>query len=546
MTFTTLEDRFKATADTLYKRYENTQQLDPIRPNTAASRSRIKDDSRGAPIVSTGRDLKLMGNFLKSAEKGGPLFLAKQLFLQTGNTFAETRLYNPLGVLIHAVPFVHRPRNLPLSPIQTNRGALQAETIKKFSPLRTASAPTPAKVNGFYKRPEDDLISSHTIFIVQPLDQRGQRKTFPIRQQLSNILPKVSTAETSPALDLSLASPLQKLLAQIGDTQRSSTLAQNAGEAIHRGDLSGKIIPTVEQGRPSITLGTRGSTKTLYDSGSSYIGELNTRPVSSSGNFTTESIKTNSSYFTQKIPGVSGNTTFRSLTTESAKLNGYFSGSNLIPADGPDTTTPSGSTSLIDPYNVLPASATAGQYSSITGSRPEKSDIINFVFTSIHDNNPVHFRAFISSLKQNIKPEYNETRYVGRTERFVTYAGAKRSATLEFNIVAFSPNEIEQVWTRVNYLTGLAFPSKASSSGFMAPPLFKLTMGSIYDNQPCYIDTLDFTMLDESTTFDIDKKVSQVIAVNMSITLLEKRSKFYDSPFYAIVEQLRQPQAVQS
>jgi hypothetical protein len=178
-------------------------------------------------------------------------------------------------------------------------------------------------------------------------------------------------------------------------------------------------------------------------------------------------------------------------------------------------------------------------YGKISGEKDEKSDIIPFIFNSVDKSEPIHFRAFISSLKQSVKPEYNETRYVGRTERFVTYAGAKRTATLQFNVVAFSESELDAMWLRINYLTGLAFPKGVSTSGFMVPPLFRLTIGGIYDSQPCYIESLDFDLLDESITFDIDKHVSQVINVNMSITLLEKRSSFYDSPFYGISQAIQ-------
>jgi hypothetical protein len=177
-------------------------------------------------------------------------------------------------------------------------------------------------------------------------------------------------------------------------------------------------------------------------------------------------------------------------------------------------------------------------YGSIAGTGP---DIINFFF-SIPDKESIQFRAFISSIKETVKPEFSDQRYVGRTERFVTYGGVKRSVALEFNIVAFSTNEIDDMWTRVNYLTGLAFPVAASRSGFMVPPLFKLTAGKIYDLQPCYIDSLDYDMLDQSITFDIDKQVSQVINVRMNLILLEKRTKFYNSPFYKITEALSETQ----
>jgi len=234
--------------------------------------------------------------------------------------------------------------------------------------------------------------------------------------------------------------------------------------------------------------------------------------------------------------------------------NGYFDG-NYINLGGPTVANANivetFQKKLRDPIN-LPNAQPIGEsiYKNILGdpknnisySQEEtKPDIIKFIFQT-EGVEPIHFRAFLSSLKQNVRPEFNEQRYVGRTERFVTYAGVKRSASLQFNIAAFSENEIDQVWTRINYLTGLAFPRNVSTNGFMTPPLFRLTVGGIYENQPCYIENLDFDFLDESITFDIYKEVSQVINVNMSIILLEKRSKFYDSPFYKITEQIEEQQ----
>jgi hypothetical protein len=427
-----------------------------------------------------------MGNFLKSLDKGGPQFLATQTLLQTGNTFAETRLYNPLGTLIHTIPFVHTPRNigkLPqiIQPIREYRGGLQSETLKKFSatgptnsvsrfisgvtnaatsPFQALSSSPTVNRSGFYPRPEDD----------KPVGLR-------IRQLLTNRgLPKNvgSPSEFERTLD--------------GEIQKY-TEQTSAGYAEEYTPRKRKLFKALET----------DSTRYL-DTDFKY-------------NFTTGSTWDTNVQIARNDSGLSSN--IRDLynikdyvATEDAEIQALRSGSLV--------------------------------YGQISGVKDKDTDIIPFIFSSVDTANPepIHFRAFISSLKQSVKPEFNETRYVGRTERFVTYAGAKRTATLQFNIVAFSESELDAMWLRINYLTGLAFPKGVSTSGFMIPPLFKLTVGGIYENQPCYIESLDFDLLDESITFDIDKHVSQVINVNMSITLLEKRSSFYNSPFYGIAQNI--------
>ncbi len=514
MPFTTLEDRYNQVSKQIYDRFSpSSDQLVVVKPNTSGvlgSKSRIKSDSRLLPIVSTARDLTRITKFLASTN--GVLFLGKQLLLQTGNTFAETRLYNPLGVLVNTDPFIGRGTirhkvsgqsvlSTSKNPSFKDRGVLQQETLDKFSsptqnsdlknrllsriqnvpayfsslgkfsPKRTSYKLTPE----FYLRPEDDR------FKYQP-----------------------QTSENT-----------QYINAQLASVQSIDT-----------------------RGTPNTQHKTEDRNK--------------------------ESLKSNYEKFssTTILPDNVGYP-FKKLEN-TLKTNGYFDGNNIA-LDGPFATPPLAADSfkktLKDPLNRFISSSTIANgvvvapaiYGKITGdpykditaisdnpytvSAGDKPDIIKFAFTTnITGAQPVHFRAFLSSLKQNVKPEFNEQRYVGRTERFVTYGGARRTATFQFHIAAFSETEIKQAWARVNYLTGLAFPTDFSDSGFMVPPLFKLTIGGIYDEQPCYLDTLDFDFLEDTTTFDIDEGVSQVIAVNMSVILLEKRSRFYDSPFYKIME----------
>jgi hypothetical protein len=233
---------------------------------------------------------------------------------------------------------------------------------------------------------------------------------------------------------------------------------------------------------------------------------------------------------------------FKALENK-ASTNGYFNGKTSFNVLDLTAQSVAGPTGIKDPFNIPPAS-TGGEtsfYTSVSGIPPElaasevdkKPDIISFIFKI--DGVDVQFRAFLSSLKEVVKPEFSEQRYLGRTERFVTYGGAKRSVNLSFNVVAFSPTERDSAWKRINFLTGLAYPIRPSTSGFMTPPLFKLTIGGIYVDQPCYIDSLNYTFLDENIVFDIDEEVPTVVDVDMSLILLEKQSQYYDSPFYNIV-----------
>lgn len=548
MAFNTLEQRFNQVSTQLYSRYApSSDQLVSIKPNTNGvfgSKSRVKNDSRLLPLVSTARDIKRVSAFLTST--AGALFIGKQFLLQTGNTFSETRFYNPLSALINTDPFLGRvsarhsdltqPFNVK-TPTRMVRGGLQTETVAKltnttdnvkfFDRIKAQAGGVASALfnpnKGFgvsftalslrYARPEDNT------FYYAPLNLTWRR--------VDNFIGYVTG----------------------NDASVEGTRRYGVQSTLFRGTVR---LPATEAVRP-----TDKAPKT----------------------FRQQFVK----FGTQRVSGERGSKTFKELEN-TLQTNGYFVGPPLDAQNfGPDIDNAGIIASIIpgtrlryptvlDPYNNLLEGKSLDATSTVSTStgtgidvqrlastpsavtmysnielNPKnafayadvsKTDIIKFIFRrAARDAKPVHFRAFLSTLKENVKPEFNEQRYIGRTERFVTYGGAKRTANFEFNIVSFASGETDYLWQRINYLTGMAFPVNASTNGFMVPPLFKLTIGGIYEEQPCYIETLDYDFLDPTITFDIDKEVSQVVNVKMNVVLLEKRSKFYDSPFYAITEE---------
>lgn len=575
MTFKSLEQRFRESSGQLYTRLSNPQALTPVIPDTVESRSRIKDDSRLLPVASTVRDVKFISKFITS--NNGVLFIAKQLLLQTGNTFAETRLYNPTSPITNLVPSLHLVRHFGnpklnlKTPTRDNRGALQKETVENngsdllgslkntlMSPIKALKSKPELTSNGqFYKRPEDGYTSGIPLFANQLLTNRGDKKT---RQPKSSGLFGIDIGfYSNEYVNSKLIFDGTKLEKKIDPNINSKYIFNGIPESSEK-YISKMTGP--DRKKFSVFNVEKDNQKDAVLLNSNIIPT----PVSTDN---TESPRQYAPYGLTKQIYKYSNTSKTSVTTPTgtkdvpfkkleaiAEGNGYFTGQNeyangIASDQTTERTTPlltgpdkkSVSSKIKDPFNLQTATST-NFYSSIAQDvnsfvdeqTATKNDIIKFIFSHPYNNSKIHFRAFINAFKETVKPEFAEQRYIGRTERFVTYSGAKRTATLSFNIVAFSKDEIGAVWKRVNYLTGLAFPRGVSSSGFMIPPLFRLTVGGIYDSQPVYIDTLEHEFIDEngSIVFDIDEEVSQVINVNMTVSLLEKESKFYDSPFYAI------------
>lgn len=541
----TLADLFNQKSQDIYKRFTPKQTPDgqpyvSIIPDTEASRSRIKDDNRAIPVVSTIRDQSRISKFLSSSD--GRLFISKQLLLQTGNTFVNTKIFNPISTRLSAIPFLHPRRHLvqtflrsdisgllqiptintisnkfeiigQLQSLPTNitgRGLLRAVGSVAKSYLATqlknaASAIIPIPQTYLQSRPEYSVFKYNTpggvgpvLFDVQPLNQRSIIRLGVTANIKAVITSKVRSELTSLAkrkLNLSLPKALRGIV---------PTAAEGMDE-----DSNAQFPKSFEAAAAKFR-------KTFYDKNSN-------------------DTRLKNKYFNENSNGVSeakdklGRVSAKPSKQESEEK--YRDQYNVPKA-----------VSIIDQNKINYASIITPQE---TLRSEGKTDIIKFIFSEVSRDstnvNPVKFRALLSSIKESIKTEFNEQRYIGRTERFVTYGGAKRGVNLGFNIVAFSQDEIDGMWSRVNYLSGLAFP-KDVKNGFMVPPLFNITVGGIYDNQPCYIESLDYDFLDESITFDIDKEVPFAINVTMQLSILEKRSKFYDSPFYQITERIANEQ----
>lgn len=150
---------------------------------------------------------------------------------------------------------------------------------------------------------------------------------------------------------------------------------------------------------------------------------------------------------------------------------------------------------------------------------------------------PVRFRAFITDLQQRANPQYKASQYIGRMEKFINYTGVQREISFTLRVVAFSKDELDGVWTRINYLTGLVFPY-GYNKGIMQPNITKLTIGDVYTDQPGYVTALDTTFNDAGESWEIDqgKQVPIAATMRMSFTLIEKRTKIAASPFYRITE----------
>jgi hypothetical protein len=124
-------------------------------------------------------------------------------------------------------------------------------------------------------------------------------------------------------------------------------------------------------------------------------------------------------------------------------------------------------------------------------------------------------------------------------EKFVNYVGVQREISFKLGIIAFSKDELDGCWARINYLTGLVFPY-GFNRGIFQPNIVRLTMGDVYTEQPGYVTSLNtnFNELGESWEIDDGRQVPIAAQMDIKFTIIEKTSKVADSPFYGITEKI--------
>ena len=139
-----------------------------------------------------------------------------------------------------------------------------------------------------------------------------------------------------------------------------------------------------------------------------------------------------------------------------------------------------------------------------TSQKPFDSfDFIALKFYSIYQNKTVQFRCTVSELSETFTPSWDTNKFIGNPFSFYTYQGVERSLTFSFKVFSLNLYEHINAWERLNFLAKLTYPQDyKGSTGAVAPPLLKFTLGNMYDRKDAFIESLTFTV-DTNTPWEI-------------------------------------------
>lgn len=501
MSFKNLEQRFNENVNTLYAGAttkfaggspSNGRSDDPLIVRRPGEGYWGAMEDRSIPVRSAQQDLRRLTLF--QLRPNGIKFLAKQQLLQTGNTFKFTRIINPVFVVANAVPFLHVKRNLrPFSEL-SGKTDTSYENVRKMGTMQGESYDRLKK----WKQPQ--FISTH-------LGKSRNNSPSSVLNRIGGIIGSV--IKTAVGNKLSQAfSPIVNTISAL-----NPTLKRNVGEekkwSESRPELANNsVVQSVEAANVNyqVSMDAYFKTELKETTGTKFLKYFS----SPSG------IKTQTNRNDTQLKTVQGNqaSIVNAFTGQSTKKISYVK-------DPANEVT----------KNFLNSAVYQPAYAPINSNF---DDPISVSF-AMGKHPPVRFRAFIKDLVETSNPQYQAFQYIGRIEKFINYTGVQRDISFKLAIIAFGQDELDMVWRRINYLTGLTFPY-GFTRGIMQPNIVRLTLGGVYSDQPGYINSLTTNFNEPTETWDIDKDVPIGATMDMKFTLIEKATRVADSPFYGITD----------
>ncbi len=180
-----------------------------------------------------------------------------------------------------------------------------------------------------------------------------------------------------------------------------------------------------------------------------------------------------------------------------------------------------------------------------------ESDLIKFFFEVIdpvstsNNSDFLFFRAYLTSIGDGFKADWQPYKYVGRAENFYRYGGFSRDVQLSFIIYAHSRAEMKPLYEKLNRLVGVTAPTYGGN-GYMLGNFIKLTVGTYFNRVPGIINNINLKPSFEAG-WDINRtidglpikteeddylgQIPRMIEVDMTFTPIHDFAPQYSSTF---------------
>jgi hypothetical protein len=180
----------------------------------------------------------------------------------------------------------------------------------------------------------------------------------------------------------------------------------------------------------------------------------------------------------------------------------------------------------------------------------QTQDFIKFFFTgpklqagNVYEKDDIIvFRAILGSLTDTFSPNWNEVQMIGRADPNYHYTGFSRDISLDFKVFATSRDELKPIYRKLNALAGYTAPTYSDNIALEAPWM-RFTIGDLFYQQPGFISSLTYTMIDQDTTWEINveddptnMQVPFSVGVSMGLTIVSDQLPQKGGRFYTLAK----------
>lgn len=129
-------------------------------------------------------------------------------------------------------------------------------------------------------------------------------------------------------------------------------------------------------------------------------------------------------------------------------------------------------------------------------------DFIPLRFYSVARKVGASFKATLSALTENFTPSWEANNFIGNPYSYYTYQTIGRDVAFNFVVYSLNDTEHSKIWEKIDFLSSLTYPQNKTTDTYVTPPLLKMTLGNMYKNKLGFIDSLSYT-IDDNTPWEI-------------------------------------------
>jgi hypothetical protein len=108
----------------------------------------------------------------------------------------------------------------------------------------------------------------------------------------------------------------------------------------------------------------------------------------------------------------------------------------------------------------------------------------------------------MNGFSDSISPGWNRIDIMCRPDGAYLYTSFERSVSFNFSVNALSRAEMIPMWRKLNYLASYTMPDFSSSGTKPGGPFMRITIGSLFEQTPGFIESLTYS-IPEDATWDI-------------------------------------------